>query len=371
MSLADSPAAPLSATNSRIVWVHPTAGFLGLSLLNGLLRILTLGVYHFWGKTEVRQRIWSAVRVDGEPLEYRGTGSELFRGFLIVFFFILLPLGLITFLVPLLWGTRAADRGGFESLLWIVLFALWGFGIHRARRYRLSRTRWRGIRAGLSGRSAPFAWTYLWTTVLIPVTLGWILPWRAAKLQRVLFNETYFGDKAFAFTGRAGPLYRRFWLVWVSAIVLFGAALAAIGAVLGPFLPFPGMGPPRMGTISREKIAALVAIVFAALLIFAMIRAWYSSRMFNYFASETTYQGSRFHLATTVPSLVWLVASNYLIRTLSLTILSPIAEARATRYIVDRITLEAPIEWQAVNQNPDALLTSGEGLAEAFNVDGF
>ena len=100
------------------------------------------------------------------------------------------------------------------------------------------------------------------------------------------------------------------------------------------------MGPPRMGTISREKIAAVVAIVFAALLIFAMIRAWYSSRMFNYFASETTYQGSRFHLATTVPSLVWLVASNYLIRTLSLTILSPIAEARATRYIVDRLSLE-------------------------------
>ena len=36
----------------------------GGTLLNGLLRILTLGVYHFWGKTEVRQRIWSAVRID-------------------------------------------------------------------------------------------------------------------------------------------------------------------------------------------------------------------------------------------------------------------------------------------------------------------
>jgi uncharacterized membrane protein YjgN (DUF898 family) len=72
-----------------------------------------------------------------------------------------------------------------------------------------------------------------------------------------------------------------------------------------------------------------------------------------------------------VPSLVWLVASNYLIRTLSLTILSPIAEARATRYIVDRLTLQGPIEWQAVGQNPDALLTRGEGLAEAFNVDAF
>ena len=351
--------------------VHPPGGFLGLSLLNGLLRIITLGVYHFWGKTEVRQRIWSAIRIDGEPLEYRGTGGELFRGFIIVFFCVLLPLGLITFVAPLLWGSQAG-RGGFEILIWAIVFSLWGFGIHRARRYRLSRTRWRGIRAGLSGRSGPFAWTYLWTTLLIPLTLGWILPWRAVKLQKVLFDETHFGDKAFQFTGRAGPLYKRFWLVWVSAIVLIIAATTAIVMLVGVAYFTPGVQrPPVTSPYTRGIIAAVIAIIFMALLLFAMIRAWYSSRMFNYFASETTYLGRRFHLTTTVPSLVWLVATNYLIRVLSLTILSPIAEARATRYIVDRLTLEGPLEWQTVAQNPDALLKSGEGLAEAFNVDAF
>ena len=365
-SLGAGPGQP-----ARIAWVQPAGGFLGLSLLNGVLRLLTLGVYHFWGKTEVRQRIWSAVRVDGEPLEYRGTGGELFRGFLIVFFLVLLPLGLITFAAPLLWGSRPLGRGVVEGFVWIIVFALWGVGIHRARRYRLSRTRWRGIRAGLSGSSAPFAWTYLWTTVLIPLTLGWILPWRAARLQRALFNETHFGDKAFAFHGRAGPLYKRFWLVWVSGVVLFLTAAAAIGSVVGMAYAGAGARNPVMNPLSRDKIAAIILIVFAALLIFAMIRAWYSSRMFNYFASETTYQGCRFKLNTTVPSLVWLVATNYLVRTLSLTILSPIAEARATRYIVDRLALEAPIEWRAINQNPDALLAQGEGLAEAFNVDAF
>ena len=48
-----------------------------------------------------------------------------------------------------------------------------------------------------------------------------------------------------------------------------------------------------------------------------------------------------------------------------------IAEARATRYIVDRLSIDGDTDWQSVNQNPDALLASGEGLAEAFNVDGF
>ena len=372
MSLADSPSVSPSAAPASIAWVHPPSGFLGLSLLNGLLRILTLGVYHFWGKTEVRQRIWSAVRIDGEPLEYRGTGGELFRGFLVVFFLVLMPLALLTFVAPLLLGTKMADRGIFESLLWIIVFSLWGYGIHRARRYRLSRTRWRGIRGGLSGSSTPFAWTYLWTTALIPVTLGWILPWRASRLQSALFNDTHFGDKAFVFTGRAGPLYKRFWLVWVSAIVLMIGASGSIGVIFARDMSNLGSGgPPRFDMITPGKIAGVVAVVFTALLIFAMIRAWYSSRMFNYFASETAYQGRKFQLATTVPSLIWLVATNYLIRVLSLTILSPIAEARATRYIVDRLSIEGPVEWQAVGQNPDALLTRGEGLAEAFNVDGF
>ena len=372
MAVADFSAGPFgTAEAKRITWVHPQGGFLGLSLLNGLLRILTLGVYHFWGKTEVRQRIWSAVRIDGEPLEYRGTGWELFRGFLIIFFLVLLPLGLITFLAPLLWGSRVFGQGAVNSLLWLLLFALWGLGIHRARRYRLSRTLWRGIRGGLSGSSGRFAWTYLWTTLLIPLTIGWIVPWRAVILQRALFNDTRFGDQAFNFQGRAGPLYKRYWLVWVSGIILFAAAMGGIGAILGPIMPAGGPPPGGMKPMTWDRIAGVVAILFGALLIFAMIRAWYSSRMFNYFAAETTYQGGRFHLATTVPTLVWLVATNYLIRTLSLTILSPIAEARATRYIIDRLSIEGATDWNTVNQNPDALLTSGEGLAEAFNVDGF
>ncbi len=366
MSIAAASGAPSEAA-SRITWVHPQGGFVGLSLLNALLRILTLGVYHFWGKTEVRQRIWSAVRVEGEPLEYRGTGGELFRGFLVVFVLVLLPLGFIAFVVPLLFGTQIGQRGGVETLLWLLVFTLWGVGIHRARRYRLSRTRWRGIRGGLSGRSAPFAWTYLWTTLLVPLTLGWILPWRAVRLQKALFDQTHFGDKAFTFTGRAGPLYSRFWLVWVSGIVLFIAASGTIGVVVGMQA---GAGQP-MRPPSPRQIASIVGIVFGALLIFAIIRAWYSSRMFNYFAAETKYQGCSFRLRATVPSLIWLVASNYLIRTLTLTILSPVAEARSMRYIVDRLSLEGPIEWQAIGQNPDALLTRGEGLAEAFNVDAF
>src|ERR1043166_7294199 len=149
MTLAASTVSPTPEPSiPRISWVPPPGGFAGLSFLNGVLRILTLGVYHFWGKTEVRQRIWSAVRIDGEPLDYRGTGAELFRGFLIVFCLILLPmlawgLAAVLFLSP-----ESVWRRIYEIGFYTLPGALPGIGIHRARRYRLSRTRWRGLRAG-------------------------------------------------------------------------------------------------------------------------------------------------------------------------------------------------------------------------------
>lgn len=369
MSFTDVSAglAPAPVASDRIAWVPPAGGLLGLSLLNGLLRVLTLGIYHFWGKAEVRQRIWSAVRIDGEPVEYRGTGGELFRGFLMVFVLVLLPLGTVSLLGSLMIDAANPARGGLQLLFWVLVTLFWGLGIHRARRYRLSRTRWRGIRAGLTGASAPFAWTYWWTLLLVPLTLGWILPWRTALLQRILLNETCFGDTAFTFTGRAGPLYRRFWLLWLGTIALVLLAFGLVG-----YLSAQSMRPDALHPLPKAaSVGIIVAIALVALLVFGILRAWYGAGVLNYFAAQTRYRDTCFALTATAPSLIALTVGNYLLRVLSLGTLSPIAEARSMRYIVERLSLEGPVAWEEVGQNHDALLQSGEGLAEAFNVDPF
>ena len=87
-----------------VTWRGSPWSLTGLSFLNFLLSVVTLGIYSFWGKTEVRKRIWSSVRLNGEPLVYTGTGKELFLGFLIIFGVFLLPAFAILVALQLMLG---------------------------------------------------------------------------------------------------------------------------------------------------------------------------------------------------------------------------------------------------------------------------
>jgi hypothetical protein len=70
------------------------------------------------------------VRINGEPLEYRGTGGVLLRGFLLVFCLILLPMGVASLGATLLGPVPHAI---YSFALWALLLLLSGIGIHRAR----------------------------------------------------------------------------------------------------------------------------------------------------------------------------------------------------------------------------------------------
>ena len=142
---------------------------------------------------------------------------------------IVLPVALLSIAIVLVFGPESPLLAAYQVLIYVALFFLLGIGVHRALRYRLSRTRWRGIRGGLEGSSFRYAWTYFWTALLIPLTFGWIMPWRTTKLQSLLTNDMRFGNRPFRFAARSGPLYGRFALLWVGSILL----LLAVSAIAG------------------------------------------------------------------------------------------------------------------------------------------
>lgn len=354
----------------RLSWLHPM-GMIALSFVNFFLRIVTIGIYHFWGKTEVRRRIWSAIRIDGEPLEYTGLGKELFFGFLIVFAVLLLPLMLGAFAVTIAFGPQSPAIAIFQVLVYVALIYLVGVGMYRAQRYRMSRTRWRGIRGAVAGNSWSYGWTYFWTALLIPLTLGWIAPWRSTKLQKLLTDDTRFGNRPFRFNAPSGPLYSRFVVLWLGALVI--AALVSAGMYAITMYEMQGMmdsadAEPKM---SSEGITMMILLFLVAYLLYAIASAWYRAGMFNHFARHTHFEGASFAGNVTAGGLIWLAVSNFFITVLSLGLLTPVAQARTARYLVEHLQITGTVPFAEIAQSLQAESKMGEGLAQAFDVDAF
>jgi uncharacterized membrane protein YjgN (DUF898 family) len=350
------------------------SGLIGLSVINFVLRVLTLGIHHFWGKTEVRRRIWSAIRLNGEPLEYTGTGKELFLGFLVVLFGVFLPMLLVGAGLVYVLGPQSRLLPAFQLLAYIVIFFLIGVAVHRALRYRLARTRWRGIRGGLEGSSLRFAWTYFWTALLIPFTLGWIMPWRATKLQSLLSNDMRFGNRPFRFEARSGPLYGRFAIAWIGSLLLFFAMTG--GVVLSLYLSgvieqIAATPPGQPPTPNLAAFAVAMPIIVVFYLVLGLITAWYQAAAFNHFAAHTSYEGATFRAHMTAWSIIWLVLGNLLIVTLTLGLLAPVAQARAARYMVERLSIEGTVPLGDIAQRAGDPMRRGEGLSQVFDVDAF
>jgi uncharacterized membrane protein YjgN (DUF898 family) len=351
----------------------PPRGLIGLSLINFVLRVLTLGIYHFWGKTEVRRRIWSAIRLNGEPLAYTGTGLELFLGFLVVFAAVFLPVILLSFAAVFAFGPQSPWLVVFQIAVYAAFFLLLGVGIHRAQRYRLARTRWRGIRGGLEGSSWSYAWTHFWTGLLIPLTLGWIVPWRSTRLQGLISNGMRFGDRPFHFSAPSGPLYPRFAVLWIAGLVILFAASTVIGGVTAlVFRPedFRPGAPPDMSRVAT-LMAVIYGTLFAGLLIYGIFSAWYRAGMMNHFAAHTAFEGATFKGSATAGSLIWLTISNYLLVLFTLGLLAPVALARSARYFVERMAIDGDVPLAEIAQREEDAMRRGEGLAQAFDVDAF
>jgi len=202
--------------------------FAKLLIVNGLLTVITLGIYRFWAKTRIRRFLWSSATFLDDPLEYTGTGGELFVGFLIVIS-ILFPLGLIygaiqTLVPPEMFYVSL----GLEGIYYLVLYALIQIAFYRMWRYRMSRTRWRGVRFGLDGSTMAYLRLAMGWSVVTLLTLGFALPWMQIDLWRYQVRHTRLGDQAFRFTGNAKSLLG----AWLPVFIAGLCVVAAYGGFL-------------------------------------------------------------------------------------------------------------------------------------------
>ncbi len=250
-----------------------------LAFVTGLLTVLTLGIYRFWAKTRIRRFVWSSIKVDGDPAEYTGTGLEKLLGFLVAVVVLAVYLGIVQLLLSFvgfnLFGSLADPNPTPEQIIaqvaatYITLFAvlpLVFFAQYRGRRYMLSRTRWRGLRFGMTPGALGYmlrACLYFLGPILIFAGLfallgfamtpgdtmqvilmaivtiaGIIAPvvvfaYATFHLQKYMVDRQWFGDAQFVQNGKWTALIRYMKHFLFAVLVLVGAGV--IGGVFETF----------------------------------------------------------------------------------------------------------------------------------------
>jgi uncharacterized membrane protein YjgN (DUF898 family) len=245
------PAYPPLPVPASVSFSGRRGEFFNLVARGAGLELLTFGFYRFWLATDVRRHLWSHTSVGGDAPEYTGRGKELLIGFLFALA-ILVPIYLAYFLI----GIEVERYRAFASFPLFLFFYLFGqFAIYRARRYRLTRTVWRGVRFWMDGSGWAYAARAAGWALLTLLTLGLALPWREAALERYKMRHCHYGDLQGSFEGRGWEFFKSGWKLWAVTILLF--VLAILVGVAKSILP-PGAG----GILGLLSIIWCIALPF-------------------------------------------------------------------------------------------------------------
>ncbi len=318
MNFAEAEA-PVADTGTVPLRFIDRPGLLGLLLKNLGLTIITLGLYRFWARTSLRRYWWSSVEIDGDALEYAGTGAELFLGFL--FFLILIsPFGLV-------WGVLKIFVANplYQGLVGLafylfLFFILIPVALFRARRYRLSRTRWRGIRGGMEGSTLRFVLLAIGGTFATLFSLGILAPWMRLVQARYMINCSSFGDQKMSFDGRSGGLIWRWAVAMLVPAVLF-ILLAIDGTMF--VIAHQTAGPPTAPP-SPALLIFDIALEFLAVLAFVVGYIWYSVVEFRYILNHTMIGGMRFRSMLRPWSVVGFVIAFFIVVGICVSIMASI-----------------------------------------------
>jgi uncharacterized membrane protein YjgN (DUF898 family) len=283
---AGTVAGAASGAARPIRFIGPEKDYWRIVARGALLLMVTLGLYRFWLATDIRRFLWANTEIDGESLEYSGTALELLQGFL---FAIALILPIYTaFTITVL------DLGVFGNVLStsavLLLAFLSQYGIYLARRYRLTRTVYRGLRFHQTGSAIRYAILAVWWWGWTVLTLGFAYPFTRAALERFKMRHTYYGDLQGRFEGSGWHLFIRGFLMWLAVLIPLlatGASLLSIdwsavmaalrggGDVIGRI---EKASPGFLGQFGFAIVAFAVTLVLVALLLpafHAMVMRWW------------------------------------------------------------------------------------------------
>jgi uncharacterized membrane protein YjgN (DUF898 family) len=315
------PAPTPSFATHRFRWHGSGGGLFSLYAIMFLLSMVTVSIYSFWGRTNIRRYIARETELDGDRFDYHGAGKELLIGWLKamgLFVFLIVLSGLLMVVLGDETGQVIASLLVYSAFLLVLPLAMVG-----AWRYRFSRTSYRGIRFTFRGKTGEFVRMYVAGVLLSMITLSLYAPIFQNNIRKFLCANTYYGTARFGYDGTGSAMFGK----WVVALLL---AIPTLGISL----------------------------------------VWFWVERFRYYWNHTTFQGARFKADAGARGMVWLYVSNILIIICTLFIGYAWTQARTLRYMLSHLTLEGALSYEQIRQQAIDAGAMGEGFSPWLDSSG-
>lgn len=334
-----------------------------IAFTNLLLTIVTLGIYRFWATARTRRYLWSRTRFIDDRFEWAGTGMELFKGAVMVFLLIGLPLIGFNFLIQrLVLNGDGLTAGVLGLAFFLLVYWLVGVARFRALRYRLARTYWRGIRGGSDDPGMAYGVSYMWKNFVGTFALGLLIPWSMVSLWNERWRAMSFGPYKFEANGRVEGLMGRFLLCYAAPFI----GLIGIFIIVMPIAMASGAGGGEPNPVTN-LIVGLVT-VFGFYFLFGLIVLAYYAKFFRQMVEATSLHTLTFGFTASTKDWLKLFLGDAALILFTLGIGVIFLSYRHWAFGVRHLHAFGYVEVDHLTQSTTPELREGEGLLDAFDM---
>lgn len=332
----------------------------GIFTTNTVRTLLTLGMYSFWGRINIRRYLHSQTKFAGGRFAFHGTGGELLLGWIKALVAFGIPYSALNYVSSQ--HTEAIWQWSLNGLAGLLVACFIPVAIVGSHRYRMSRTSWRSIRFSFQHSAAAFTVLYLKGALLSLVTLGIYYPIFDHARRAFLTSGTHFGNQDFGFDGDPkilGQLYfqtfRRLVLTLVAAEVFL---------LLASFLATQFRPEQVVDLVFLSSVGAGTIVIPILLGLWF----WFQAAKQRYMWNHTTFGPSRFRATMKGRHLFELKCTNLILLVISLGLAWPWVQKRNLQFLYYHLGFRGPLGLQHILQQATSASPMGEELAGFFDA---
>lgn len=293
-------------------------------IVNFALSIVTLGIYSAWASVRTRRYFYANTWLAGSPFEYSAQPLPILRGRLIAALAFACYI-LASRVSP--WLQLAAAGAIALVMPWLLV---------RGLAFRARYSSWRGLPFRFEPDfKGAYGW-YLAAYLLMLPTLGFIYPWIKAKQQQWMVRHHRYGTATFDFEADVTDYYMVLFATIGIAILAFFIFAVALAIGFGIASTQGAKVDPK-----GHPILLLLAVYAVYLPVYLAVYAYNRSRMLNLLYNGARPAGGH-RLRSTLGfwQMFWIYLGNLMAIVCTIGLAIPWAKVRMVRYRASHLVLE-------------------------------